>query len=72
METIIQCNVCGKIVKKENNFVKEDFLTITKEWGYFSNKDMELHSFKICEECYDKWINTFKVPVLKKKISEVV
>ncbi|MFA9464309.1 MAG: hypothetical protein ACERKN_08435 [Velocimicrobium sp.] len=72
MKKSIQCNVCGKEVKKENGFLKEDFLMINKEWGYFSNKDIEIHSFKICEECYDKWIATFAIPVVKKKVSEIM
>ncbi len=72
MEEIVQCNVCGKEVKRENGFIKEDFLAVTKEWGYFSNKDIELHSFQICEDCYDKWIATFAIPITKKKVSEVI
>ncbi len=72
MEEFVQCNVCGKEVKKENGFMKEDFLEVTKEWGYFSNKDIELHSFQICEDCYDKWIATFAIPIKKKKVTEVV
>ena len=72
MEEIVRCNICGKEVKKEKGFIKEDFLTITKEWGYFSNKDIETHSFKICEKCYDEWVSTFAIPITKKKVTEVV
>ena len=32
-------------------------------WGYFSKKDGETHSFDLCEECYDKWIGGFQIPV---------
>lgn len=72
MSEVVQCNICGKEVKKENGFLKEDFLMVKKEWGYFSKKDIEMHSFQICEECYDKWIATFAVPIDRRKVTEVV
>lgn len=56
------CNLCGKIIKTEQGIFKEDVLEITKNWGYFSGKDMERHRFLICEACYDEWISGFKVP----------
>lgn len=72
MKKKVQCNLCGKEIVMENGVFHEDFLTVNKEWGYFSNKDIELHSFRICESCYDKWISTFTVPITKKKVSEIV
>lgn len=68
----VRCNICGREIKKENGIYKEDFLAVTKEWGYFSEKDIEMHSFRICESCYDEWISGFMIPVIKNKISEVV
>ena len=32
-------------------------------WGYFSNKDNEVHHFDLCEECYDEMIAAFRTPV---------
>ena len=43
--------------------MKEDVFTGIKEWGYFSNRDMEIHKFNICESCYEEMIASFKVPV---------
>jgi ribosomal-protein-alanine N-acetyltransferase len=57
------CNVCGKEIKVENDIVKEDCLIVEKEWGYFSDKDLEVHHLCICEHCYDEWIKSFKIPV---------
>ena len=57
-----KCNICGKIIKEEQGILKEDVLEVTKNWGYFSEKDMEQHKFLICEACYDKWISGFKIP----------
>lgn len=72
MKDYVQCNVCGKEIEKINSIFKEDFLAVTKEWGYFSEKDLERHSFRICEECYNKWIKTFAVPITKEKTTEAV
>ncbi len=57
------CNACGKTLVTDNDILKEDALVITKKWGYFSNKDGETHELCICESCYDKMIEDFKVPV---------
>ena len=59
----IVCNKCGKEIKIENGILKEDVLSIEKKWGYFSGKDNENHHFDLCEECYDKMIHSFKIPV---------
>lgn len=65
----ILCNVCGKKLKVENGIMKEDAFEATKEWGYFSKRDMEIHHFNLCEECYENMIAGFQVPVdIKKKI----
>ncbi|OON94146.1 MAG: hypothetical protein ATN31_04380 [Candidatus Epulonipiscioides saccharophilum] len=61
---IKKCNCCGCNINKDSRISHyHDFLLIQKEWGYFSNKDMTEHRFIICEECYDKWIASFKIPV---------
>lgn len=59
----IYCNVCGKKIIIEKGLLKEDVFEVTKEWGYFSRKDLEVHKFNICEDCYEKLISTFKIPV---------
>jgi Fe2+ or Zn2+ uptake regulation protein len=65
----ICCNSCGKVLKVENGILKEDAFEATKEWGYFSGRDMEVHQFNLCEECYDKMISQFVIPVeIRKKL----
>ncbi|WP_253288064.1 ribosomal protein S18-alanine N-acetyltransferase [Anaerostipes sp. MSJ-23] len=58
------CNVCGNPLKE-----KSDFIEVKKEWGYFSDKDTQIHEFKICERCYDRMIKQFEIPprVTEKK-----
>lgn len=60
--TYIICNKCGKQIKKEGGVWKSEVLSIQKRWGYFSEKDNEVHSFDLCEECYDNLIRSFLIP----------
>lgn len=60
----IVCNVCGQVLCEETQKIPEkDWLTVQKSWGYFSEKDGKCHEFCVCEKCYDKWIETFSIPV---------
>ena len=62
----ILCNKCGREILVRNEIPDEDVLDVRKRWGYFSNKDNEIHSFDICEKCYDEWIQTFQIPIEKR------
>lgn len=53
----IVCNKCGREIENE------DVLSIEKRWGYFSNKDNEVHKFDLCEKCYDEFVSTFQIKV---------
>lgn len=55
------CNRCGREIPKA-----ADALSVEKRWGYFSEKDNEVHRFDICEACYDAWIAAFSIPVEKQ------
>lgn len=58
------CNCCAKRINLGNTEnSSEEAVFIYKEWGYFSGKDLEIHHIVLCEECYDQWIKTFKIPV---------
>lgn len=67
-----KCNCCGKEIKEEQGMPKEDVLTIVKDWGYFSDKDMERHQLIICEACYDKWVSGFRIPPEVTERTEVL
>jgi len=64
------CNMCGKeIGSKENKY--EAVAVIKVEWGYFSEKDGEIHKIRLCEKCYDSWVEKFALPVeieIKKEL----
>ena len=62
----IICNMCGKEIETENGILMEDVLSVEKRWGYPSDKDNEVHRFDLCETCYDRWIQSFQIPVEKE------
>lgn len=62
-EQKIICNKCGKEINMEKGMYYQDVLFVEKRWGYFSEKDNEVHTFDICESCYDEWTSTFLIPV---------
>lgn len=68
----MKCNQCGKELKIEKGILKEDCFQVKKEWGYFSQKDLEIHEFCLCEACYDKWTAGFLIPLKKKNQTEAV
>lgn len=66
------CNCCGKSIKiVTESGICEDYLLVTKKWGYFSGKDLSSHSFIICETCYDTWIKTFAIPIEEVSVTDV-
>ena len=69
---MMYCNFCGKEIETRNNANKEEYLFIKKEWGYFSKKDGQIHSFWVCESCYDKWIEQFCIPVKVEEKTELL
>lgn len=59
----IVCNCCGKEIPVINGTPREGVFSVDYEWGYFSGKDGEKHSFDLCESCYDNLTETFQIPV---------
>ena len=68
----IYCNKCGKKIEVKNQIAIEDVLSVDKKWGYFSKKDGIMHSFDICESCYNEMIKDFRYPVDQKEYSELI
>lgn len=59
----VRCNLCGKEMKLEQGYLKEGCFAGEQVFGYFSKKDGFRHSFDLCENCYDKFVETFAIPV---------
>ena len=59
----IFCHKCGKKMQMTNGIVTEGIIRLQGKWGYFSNKDLQMHTMDLCEECYDSIATLFKYPV---------
>ena len=68
----IQCNNCAREIKSRNGILLEDIFEGRKEWGYFSEKDLQRDTFFLCEECYDDMIRKFKIPIDREFKNEVL
>ena len=42
-----------------------------KQWGYFSKRDGEIHSFLLCEDCYDEMVKKFVIPPMVTEATEL-
>lgn len=65
------CNCCGRSLKKKDKLLLEDVCRVRVQWGYFSKKDGENHSFDICEDCYDKITRNFVIPPHVEQRTEI-
>ena len=65
------CNGCGRVLKCENDILREDVFEGKKQWGYFSGRDGEIHSFLLCEECYDEMVKKFVIPPMVTEATEL-
>ena len=65
------CNKCGKNIPVINEVPREDYISVNKEWGYFSEKDKTTYNFIMCEKCVDDLVADFVVPVVKKETIEL-
>jgi ribosomal-protein-alanine N-acetyltransferase len=71
VQTVI-CNKCKKELKVENNIIKEGLYQADYKFGYFSQKDGEIHSFDLCEGCYDQITRDFLIPPGITEVNEVL
>lgn len=67
----IYCNKCGKEIIRDVHGNYPDHLHVEKQWGFFSDKDMEIHEWNLCEECYDKFLKKFVIPASAKEALEL-
>lgn len=66
------CNMCGRKLLVEHGIPREDYISVDKSWGYFSDKDGITQQFIICEKCSDRLVGMFKVPVTLKDTVEML
>lgn len=68
----VVCNRCGRTLQVENGYLKEGCFSAEAAFGYFSRKDGTVHSFDLCEDCYDELVSQFAVPPEEKERTEVL
>ena len=68
----VVCNKCGRQLKVENGYLKEGCFSVDHAFGYFIKRDGLCHSFDLCEECYQEWIDSFEVPLEEKEQMELL
>ncbi len=59
----VRCNQCGRLLKVEKGVLKEGCFHAEHSFGYFSKQDGMRHRFDLCEECYEKVVKNFVLPV---------
>ena len=67
----IICDQCGASEDVDRGLIKKDFVSVEKEWGYFSGKDTQIHRFDLCEACYDRLVAGFCYPVETEQCLEL-
>ncbi len=66
------CNKCGRKILNIGGLEREDYVVVTKSWGYFSDKDGRRDTFCLCERCYDEITSAFVLPVSQEELTEFV
>ena len=68
----VKCNQCGRNVFVQKDILKEDVFHVEKVWGYFSKKDGKKHTWDLCEECYEKLVKGFAIPLDEMDVTELL
>ena len=55
-----------------DGYPREGVFSVDQEWGYFSEKDGEVHHFDLCESCYDELVGGFRIPVDVEEQTELL
>ena len=58
----VVCNGCGREIPLRG----EDYFHAEKTWGYFSEQDGRQDAFDLCEECYRKMTEGFRIKIEEK------
>ena len=66
----IICNGCGKIIAVKRGMPMEGVFSVCQAWDYLSGKDGETDRFDLCEECYDRMTETFRIPLSRTERTE--
>lgn len=71
LESVL-CNACGRRLSVENGIVLEGCFQGDMAFGYFSSRDGRRHRFDLCEQCYNKMIAAYRIPVTDEEVTELL
>ncbi len=54
---LVKCNMCANEIDHANC----SYFSYTHYHGYGSARDLETDHIDLCNNCYDKWVNTFMI-----------
>jgi len=63
--TDITCDSCGKSCRTECGF---EYLNLSNEWGFCTNKDLQSWSAQICEECVDTKLSFINFNKIERRL----
>jgi len=70
--TEVRCNCCGRKMPVQNGIITECCVKLEVPFGFFSEKDGEVHEFDLCEACYDKILAGFQIPAQVRQMTELL
>lgn len=65
------CNQCRKELESNGKYLTEGCFAVDYAFGYFSRKDGTRHRFDLCEDCYDRMVEQFAIPVEEDEETEL-
>lgn len=68
----VVCNQCKKELRVEKGYLKEGCFAADFCFGYFSKRDGIRHRFDLCEDCYNKMVAGFQIPVEEVQENELL
>lgn len=68
----IICNGCGRVIAVKGGMPMEGVFQARQVWEYMSEKDGEIDDFDLCEECYDRMTEQFRIPLTRTGQVEMV
>jgi ribosomal-protein-alanine N-acetyltransferase len=71
MEMII-CNGCGRSIKVVNDIPREDYVRVSKAWGFFSEKDGITEDYVLCEACHKRMTEALTIPPTRRDTVELL
>lgn len=71
-ENQVYCNQCGKKMFVKNEIIREGCFHAEARFGYFSRKDGVKQRWDLCEDCYDRLIRSFTIPVEEEEERELL